>query len=273
MPSKSNKLMIVTGMAIIVVLCSCRLSSTPTNGGVGASSLSEVRVQMPPSKNVFKPKEGDAEVNAMRFIVKPKELSCANATNFDQTWAYNGSLSKSIAKKCDYSVVFSLGERKSADKEMVDYYRSEDTAVTASNLETSPVKINLRLSLTEEGKKATMPESVDLSQGGTPDPKPPTPTPIPPPSQPQGPQVVAVTVKGGYSPETITLKKGVPAKINYYRDENSGCTASVLIKDFGISKQLPAFQTTAVEFTPDKAGEFKFTCGMEMIEGKLIVTE
>ena len=41
--------------------------------------------------------------------------------------------------------------------------------------------------------------------------------------------------------------------------------------DFGIARDLPAYKTTPVEFTPDKAGEFVFTCGMNMLRGKLIV--
>jgi plastocyanin domain-containing protein len=32
------------------------------------------------------------------------------------------------------------------------------------------------------------------------------------------------------------------------------------------------YKTTPVEFTPDKAGEFIFACGMNMVRGKLIVT-
>lgn len=36
-------------------------------------------------------------------------------------------------------------------------------------------------------------------------------------------------------------------------------------------RDLPAFKTTPVEFTPDEAGEFTFTCGMNMMRGKLIV--
>jgi plastocyanin domain-containing protein len=46
----------------------------------------------------------------------------------------------------------------------------------------------------------------------------------------------------------------------------------VIFGDFGIARDLPAYQTTSVEFTPDKSGEFVFTCGMNMLRGKLIVT-
>jgi P-type Cu+ transporter len=41
----------------------------------------------------------------------------------------------------------------------------------------------------------------------------------------------------------------------------------------GISRQLPAFKTTPIQFTPDQAGEFTFTCGMNMVRGKLIVED
>jgi plastocyanin domain-containing protein len=34
---------------------------------------------------------------------------------------------------------------------------------------------------------------------------------------------------------------------------------------------LPAFKKTAGEFTPGRAGEFTWTCGMSMMRGKLVV--
>jgi len=37
------------------------------------------------------------------------------------------------------------------------------------------------------------------------------------------------------------------------------------------ARDLPAHETTPVEFTPDKPGEFTFTCGMNMLRGKLVV--
>jgi plastocyanin domain-containing protein len=88
-----------------------------------------------------------------------------------------------------------------------------------------------------------------------------------------GVQQIKITVKGGYSPDVIVVKKGVPVALDFYRDEASSCTEQVVFSDFGISRRLPAFKTTPVEFTPDKAGEFTFTCGMNMVRGKLIVEE
>lgn len=86
-----------------------------------------------------------------------------------------------------------------------------------------------------------------------------------------GVQQIRVTVKGGYSPDVITVRRGVPVRLDFYRDENASCTEQVIFGDFGIAKNLPSFQTTAIEFTPDKAGEFTFACGMNMVRGKLVV--
>jgi plastocyanin domain-containing protein len=86
-----------------------------------------------------------------------------------------------------------------------------------------------------------------------------------------GVQAIEVTVKGGYSPDVISVKRGVPVRLSFYRDETSSCSEQVILGDFGIARDLPAFKTTTIEFTPDKAGEFPFTCGMNMLHGKLVV--
>ena len=86
-----------------------------------------------------------------------------------------------------------------------------------------------------------------------------------------GVQEIKVTVKGGYSPDVIVVKKDTPLRLNFYRDETSSCSEQVVFGDFGIARDLPAFKTTPIEFTPDKTGEFTFACGMNMLRGKLIV--
>ncbi|HEY8560376.1 MAG TPA: cupredoxin domain-containing protein [Pyrinomonadaceae bacterium] len=86
-----------------------------------------------------------------------------------------------------------------------------------------------------------------------------------------GTQEIDVTVRGGYSPDVIVVKKGAPVRLNFYRDETSSCSERVVFGDFGIAKELPAFKTTPIEFTPEKPGEFVFACGMNMLRGKLIV--
>ena len=86
-----------------------------------------------------------------------------------------------------------------------------------------------------------------------------------------GVQEVHITVKGGYTPDTVVVRAGQPVRLQFYRDETADCSDRVVFDDFGIDTALPAFQTTAVEFTPEAAGEFRFRCGMNMLKGLLVV--
>ena len=83
--------------------------------------------------------------------------------------------------------------------------------------------------------------------------------------------MVPERIIGNHALKMIVVREGVPVRFNFYRDETDSCSEQVIFGDFGIARDLPAFKTTAIEFTPDKAGEFTFTCGMNMIRGKLIV--
>ncbi len=86
-----------------------------------------------------------------------------------------------------------------------------------------------------------------------------------------GVQEIDITVKGGYSPDIIRLQAGVPARLVFDRQEASDCTSRVVFPDLRISRSLPAFQKTVVEFTPKETGQFGFACGMNMVHGMLLV--
>src|SRR6516225_10386422 len=82
-----------------------------------------------------------------------------------------------------------------------------------------------------------------------------------------GVQRLEVTVKGGYSPEVIRLRQGVPAELIFDRQESGDCTSRVVFPDLRVSAALPAYQRTMVRLDPAKAGTFGFACGMNMIHG------
>ena len=86
-----------------------------------------------------------------------------------------------------------------------------------------------------------------------------------------GVQEVRVTVKGGYTPDTIVVRAGQPVRLQFYRDETADCSERVVFDDFGVDAALPAFQTTTIEFTPAEPGEFRFRCGRNMLKGLLVV--
>lgn len=88
-----------------------------------------------------------------------------------------------------------------------------------------------------------------------------------------GMQEVAVTVKGGYSPDLIVVKAGRPLRLAFTRQESSACSEKVIFPDFNQSAFLPEGQLVTLEFTPDKPGEYGFQCQMGMLRGKLIVEQ
>ena len=86
-----------------------------------------------------------------------------------------------------------------------------------------------------------------------------------------GVQKIAVTVRGGYSPELIHVRQGVPLEIEFDRQESGECTNRVVFADLGVNAGLPAYTKTTVRLRPDRAGTFGFACGMNMIHGTLVV--
>ncbi len=86
-----------------------------------------------------------------------------------------------------------------------------------------------------------------------------------------GVQELTVVVKGGYQPDLIRVRQGVPVRLVFDRQETGDCTSHVVFPDFKVNSSLPAYKKTAVEFTPDQPGQFGFACGMNMVHGTLVV--
>ena len=84
-------------------------------------------------------------------------------------------------------------------------------------------------------------------------------------------QSAKVTVNAqGFQPGSLNLKADVPAKITFLRTTDNTCATSVIFPDYKIQKDLPLNQPVVVELTPKK-GTFGFACGMQMVQGKLVV--
>lgn len=82
---------------------------------------------------------------------------------------------------------------------------------------------------------------------------------------------VLITVEGGYSPQTISIPYGKTTKVTFFRKDKSSCLEEVVLPDFKIRKYLPVNQKETLELTPQKKGEFIYSCGMNMFHGKIIV--
>ena len=83
---------------------------------------------------------------------------------------------------------------------------------------------------------------------------------------------IDIVVDGGYSPERIVVPVGETTRINFLRRDQSSCLEEVVLPDFRIKRHLPLNVKVSVEITPQKAGEYGYSCGMNMYHGKIIVS-
>ena len=88
---------------------------------------------------------------------------------------------------------------------------------------------------------------------------------------PSGRQEATIVVKGAYNPDVIIVQHGKPVRLNFLRQETAACSEEVVFADFHRRTQLPEGELIAVDFVPERAGEYEFTCGMGMLRGKLVV--
>lgn len=80
-------------------------------------------------------------------------------------------------------------------------------------------------------------------------------------------------VASGYTPNSFTVKKGIPVKWNITGENTFGCQAYFIVPSLGIQKVIEQGDTAGnrIEFTPDKTGIINFSCGMGMYRGQITV--
>ncbi len=87
-------------------------------------------------------------------------------------------------------------------------------------------------------------------------------------------ETIKVTVsKRGYEPKSIAVEKGKPVKLAFFREDEENCGGELVFSKLNIKRNLPVGETVTVEFTPQENGEIGFTCGMDMLRGKVIVSD
>lgn len=81
---------------------------------------------------------------------------------------------------------------------------------------------------------------------------------------------MAVT-EDGFVPSKVKAAKGEKVRLVVTRKTDRTCAKEIVVKDHGIHKTLPLNEAVTVEFTPKKAGEIRYACGMDMISGVVLV--
>ncbi len=82
---------------------------------------------------------------------------------------------------------------------------------------------------------------------------------------------IDITVSGGYKPSTIIVPVGKTTTLYFTRTEDNSCLEEIVLPDLKIRRSLPLNEKVAISITPEKPGEYPFSCGMNMFHGKIIV--
>jgi plastocyanin domain-containing protein len=86
-----------------------------------------------------------------------------------------------------------------------------------------------------------------------------------------GRTVTMTVTEDGWVPSRIEAKKGEPLTLVITRKTDRTCATEIVIKEQGINQKLPLGKAVTVTFTPSRAGVLKYSCGMDMISGTLVV--
>ena len=86
-----------------------------------------------------------------------------------------------------------------------------------------------------------------------------------------GDTIDIVVDAGVYTPGRIEVVAGRPIRLRFLRKDASPCAEKVLFDDLGIAADLPLGQPVEITVTPKQAGEYAFTCQMQMYRGTLVV--
>ena len=84
-------------------------------------------------------------------------------------------------------------------------------------------------------------------------------------------QQINITEDGHNDPAEVALQQGVPAQLTFTRTSTQGCLAQVHSTDLHFATELPLDQPQTVTIPTDRAGEFHFSCGMDMVSGKVVI--
>ncbi len=87
-------------------------------------------------------------------------------------------------------------------------------------------------------------------------------------------QRVAIAVDGkGFTPSSITLKKGQPATLVFTRTTNDTCAREVVFPEINLKKDLPLNTATEVDVPTGEARTLGFQCGMAMLKGSVVIAQ
>ena len=87
-----------------------------------------------------------------------------------------------------------------------------------------------------------------------------------------GSQRVAIQVtENGFEPAVVNVKAGQPVTLVVKRTTDQTCATELVMAARNIHQPLPLNREVEITFTPDKAGDLSYACGMDMFKGTVHV--
>ena len=80
---------------------------------------------------------------------------------------------------------------------------------------------------------------------------------------------IAVT-DSGFVPSSAVVRAGEPVTVVVTRQTDQTCAKEIVFPGRNIRKELPLGQPVEITLTPSAKGEVPYTCGMNMLSGKLV---
>ena len=86
-----------------------------------------------------------------------------------------------------------------------------------------------------------------------------------------GTRVRLFVTDAGFVPARVSVPAGQPVTLVVTRTTDHTCATELVLKEHNIHQALPMNQPVEIAFTPAKAGELTYACGMDMIKGVIAV--
>lgn len=85
----------------------------------------------------------------------------------------------------------------------------------------------------------------------------------------EGHQVVTITIRDGYHPNSIVARAGIPLRLVLRRDEDDACSERVVFSRPKLDRRVSLTGTTTIDLPAQPPGQVRFTCGMGRYRGRI----
>lgn len=75
----------------------------------------------------------------------------------------------------------------------------------------------------------------------------------------------------GFTPSSVTLKKGAPGSLVFLRTSDDTCATEVVFPELNVKKDLPKGKPVIIDVPTDKDQKLTFQCGMGMYKSAVVI--